>query len=99
MRRVVSHDTASVNVARSAGLSFGKQVLYVQTVDQKVNAILAGLGVGHLPRYRVQPHLDNNTLIELNIDVAEPDNFIAWRLGNKGKALQELVRRLNREAS
>lgn len=99
VRRVVSHDTASVNVARSAGLSFGKQVLYVQTVDQKVNAILAGLGVGHLPRYRVQPHLDNNTLIELNIDVAEPDNFIAWRLGNKGKALQELVRRLNREAS
>lgn len=94
LRRVVSHDTATIDIARSAGLSDGKQRLYVQTVDQKVSAILAGLGIGHLPIYRVQKHLDSGELIELNIQSPSHENYIAWNISNKGKALQTLTKQL-----
>ncbi len=94
LRRVVSHDTATADIARSAGLSDGKQRLYVQTIDQKLSAILAGLGIGHLPIYRVQEHLDSGQLIELNIQSSSHENYIAWNISNKGKALQAPSKKL-----
>jgi DNA-binding transcriptional LysR family regulator len=62
VRSVITHDTSRVNVVRSKGLSDGKQKLYVQTIDQKIQAQLAGLGVGHLPRQRIQHYLDDGQL-------------------------------------
>lgn len=109
IRRVVTHDTATVNIARSAGLSVGKQTLYVQTVDQKIQAQRAGLGIGHLPKHRIQAYLDNGELIELALtsnsnnsksnstsksQQAVNQNYIAWKLSHKGKALRELSQRL-----
>ncbi len=96
LRRVVVHDTSTVNVARSEGLSIAKQILYVQTLDLKVAALLAGLGIGHLPRNRIQQYLDSGQLLELNLgDKTGPNNFIAWKISNKGKALQALVQELS----
>jgi len=96
LRRVVVHDTSTVNVARSEGLSIAKQILYVQTLDLKVAALLAGLGIGHLPRNRIQQYLNDGQLLELNLgDKAGPNNFIAWKISNKGKALQALVQKLS----
>lgn len=94
LRRIVTHDTSTVNIARSAGLSIGKQILYVQTMDQKVEAILAGLGIGHLPLHRAEDLLKNGKLIELNLQTSHPENFIAWKISNKGKALQALSQKL-----
>lgn len=94
MRRIVTHDTSSVNVTRSLGLSAGKQVIYVQTIDQKIQAQLAGLGIGHLPRHRIEPHLKNGTLLPLPIYQGSNDNFIAWKISHKGKALNTLSQHL-----
>lgn len=91
IRRVVSHDTSTVNIARSAGLSIGKRPLYVQTIDQKLHAQLAGLGIGHLPRHRIQHYLDNGSLVQLSLNTPEVENFLAWNISNKGKALQALT--------
>lgn len=96
IRRIVTHDTTTVNVVRSAGLSIGaKNSLYVQTIDQKVTAILAGLGIGHLPRYRIQQYLDNGSLIVLSLGASTNENFIAWKISNKGKALKALAQQLS----
>lgn len=92
IRRVVSHDTSTVNIARSAGLSAGKRNLYVQTIDQKLEAQLAGIGIGHLPRHRIQQHLDDGSLVKLNVPAAETEHFLGWKISNKGKALQALAR-------
>ena len=46
------------DVTRSAGLSGDGQIFYVQNIDQKVAAILAGIGIGHLPRERIQWQID-----------------------------------------
>ena len=49
VRRVITHDTSVFGITRSAGLSSDGQQFYVQTIDHKVEAILAGVGIGHLP--------------------------------------------------
>ena len=94
LRRVVTHDTSAVNIARSAGLSSGKRIMYAQTMDQKIQAQLAGLGIGNLPRHRIQKYLDDGTLITLPLRQASGENFIAWKISHKGKALQTLSQRL-----
>jgi len=95
LRRIVTHDTSFVDIKRSAGLSSDGQKFYVQNVDQKLEAIMAGIGIGHLPRQRIQQHLNSGALIQLdtgeNSDIA---NFLAWKISNKGKGLQALTQRL-----
>jgi DNA-binding transcriptional LysR family regulator len=97
VRRVITHDTTISGVTRSAGLSSDGAKFYVQNIDQKVEAILAGVGVGHLPRHRIQQQLDDGKLILLDAnDLSEHDNFLAWKISNKGKGLQVLTQRLSK---
>jgi DNA-binding transcriptional LysR family regulator len=95
LRRIVTHDTSTVGVIRSEGLSSGGQMLYVQNMNQKVEAILAGIGIGHLPRALVQDHLHRGVLTELNLgETNNLENFLAWKISNKGKGLQALSKLL-----
>ena len=95
LRRVITHDTSLVDVARSKGLSSDGRVLYVQNIDQKVEAILAGIGIGHLPRQRIQHQLNKGELIALDLgEGSDNENFLAWKISNKGKGLQALTQKL-----
>lgn len=97
-RRIVTHDTARHDILRNTGLTTGKQVLYVQSMAQKIQAQLAGLGIGHLPRKLIQAHLDSGALVQLATERPIADNlerYIAWKISNKGKALQRLAQLLN----
>ena len=95
LRRIVIHDTSFNGIARSEGLSSDGQMLYVQNMDQKVHAILAGIGIGNLPKNRVQGYLDKGVLLPL--DIKQQDNaesFLAWKVSNKGKGLRTLTEKL-----
>lgn len=96
VRRVITHDTSIVDITRSAGLSSDGKKFYVQNIDQKVEAIMAGVGIGHLPRHRIQHQLNSGELkrLELTGDPAH-ENFLAWKISNKGKGLQVLSQRLS----
>jgi DNA-binding transcriptional LysR family regulator len=95
VRRVVNHDTSVVDVARSAGLSSDGKIIYVQNMDQKMAAIHAGIGIGHLPRKRIESQLRSGELMALPLaDDSLPDNFLAWKISNKGKGLQALSQQL-----
>jgi DNA-binding transcriptional LysR family regulator len=95
LRRIITHDTSSVDIARSEGLSSDGRQFYVQNIDQKMEAILAGIGIGHLPKHRIQKHLDSGELLSLQLkNTAQPENFLAWKISNKGKGLQALTQRL-----
>ena len=98
-RRVVAHDTTQSSIATSAGLVSDSDALYVQTMDQKVEAQLAGLGIGHLPRHRIQPYLDSGQLVELSSkqSLKNESIFMVWKLANKGKALAAMAKVLERE--
>lgn len=89
-RRVVTHDTSKTSIVRSAGLTEGKRNCFVQTTDQKIDAILAGIGIGHLPRHRIAVYLQSGELIEMKLSRPAPENYLAWKISNHGKALQSL---------
>lgn len=102
IRRVITHDTARFEIPRSAGLSRDRLngpglSFYVQNMDQKVEAIVASIGIGHLPRKRIGQDLKSGKLIELKINDTEArnhENYIAWKITNKGKGLQALTKQL-----
>ncbi|MEH6584005.1 MAG: LysR family transcriptional regulator [Halioglobus sp.] len=97
LRKIVTHDTSTFDIARSEGLSDEGKTLYVQNIEQKEQAILAGLGIGHLPRSRVRSHLDSGTLVELKLGgITNHEKFLAWKISNKGKGLQALSRLLQK---
>lgn len=95
LRRIVIHDTSFSGIARSEGLSSDGQMLYVQNIDQKTHAILAGLGIGNLPKNRIQGYLDEGTLLPLGIEQKDnAESFLAWKISNKGKGLRAITDRL-----
>lgn len=94
VRRVITHDTSKFDIARSAGLNNEGNVFYVQNIDQKVEAIVAGIGIGHLPRERVQALIAAGTLVEVALEEGViPDSYLAWKVSNKGKGLAVLTQR------
>jgi DNA-binding transcriptional LysR family regulator len=95
VRRIITHDTSMTSVTRSAGLSSDGKMFYVQNIDQKVAAIRAGIGIGHLPRQRIQAQLDSGELLPLGLaTVSVLENFLAWKISNKGRGLEALTQRL-----
>jgi DNA-binding transcriptional LysR family regulator len=96
---VIAHDTTQSSISTSAGLVSDSDALYVQTMDQKVEAQLAGLGIGHLPRCRIQPYLDSGQLVELysRQSLKNETIYMVWKLANKGKALAAMANILERE--
>ena len=95
IRRIITHDTSTVGVARSAGLNSDGQIFYVQNIDQKVEAIQAGIGIGHLPRERIQNQLNSGLLIPLTLpEGSGHDNFLVWKISHKGKGLKALTDQL-----
>ena len=95
LRRIVTHDTSVDDIVRSAGLSDEGRIFYVQNIDQKTEAILAGIGIGHLPLERVRKLLDDGVLLKLSMgNATNPESFLAWRISNKGKGLQLLIKKI-----
>jgi DNA-binding transcriptional LysR family regulator len=97
IRRIVTHDTSMEDIDRSEGLSDEGQKMYLQNMDQKVVAIMAGIGIGHVPAHRIKEQLKNGSLLELNLDSGNKnESFLAWKISNKGKGLQALTALLSK---
>mgnify|MGYP006122980797 CR=1 FL=1 len=95
LRRVVIHDTSFSGITRSEGLSSDGQMFYVQNIDQKMHAILAGIGIGYLPKHRIQAYLDQGVLLPLDIhEKNKAESFLAWKISNKGKGLRAITDKL-----
>lgn len=76
-------------------------MLRVQTVQQKIAAQVAGLGVGFLPRHRIQSLLDCGDLLELTVDPAVPPAplQLVWKAGSRGRALRWFIEALSAHES
>ncbi len=91
-RSVVVHDTAKSEIPWSVNIIEGSQHFYVSKVTHKVEAIIAGIGIGYLPRYIAQEYIEAGQLCEIElVDKKLPqDLFMAWKITNKGKGLNKL---------
>ncbi|MRR09594.1 LysR family transcriptional regulator, partial [bacterium] len=98
-RVVALADTARQLLARSAGLGLGPATLTVHDAQAKSDALAAGLGVGHLPRWLAQREVAGGRLvIKALAHPAAPGRLsLAWRTGHEGKALAWFVARLDSE--
>ena len=93
-RWVLIRDSARDHVPRETlGIKPNRR-LVVDSMHDKIAAQVAGLGIGFLPRARVQAHLERGELTAL--ELAEPREahqlLLAWRSDSKGLGLQTLVR-------
>ncbi|MFC4260150.1 LysR substrate-binding domain-containing protein [Marinobacter lacisalsi] len=81
----------------SAGIFRRQQTVTVTNVDQKIALQEAGLGVGWLPRYRIQRQLKEGLLVEKSVDLPRDPIavHIARRSEDQGKALQWFWERLS----
>ncbi|WP_448211317.1 LysR substrate-binding domain-containing protein [Colwellia sp. MEBiC06753] len=91
-RTVVVHDSAKRAIPWSSNLIERSLHLYVTSVNHKIEAIKAGLGVGFLPINRVESYITSGELVAIEVDqTTQPNNiYMAWKLVNKGKGLKRL---------
>ncbi len=87
LRHIITHDNAQTYITKSAGLIDGKQHCYVQTMQQKIEAIKAGVGIGHLPSHCADLLIERGEVIDISIKPKIHAIFLAYKLKNKGKAL------------
>lgn len=91
-RTVVVHDSAKHEIPRTVNIIEGSRHFYVTSINQKIAAIAAGIGIGYLPKQLIQKALDEGEIIIIDLvdKLPSQDIFIAWKITNKGKSLLRL---------
>ena len=93
-RSISAADSSRNLPARTSGILTGQDVLTMPDMRTKLQAQIAGLGVGYLPRKLAEQYVASGELVIKQ--VAEPRHevtgFLAWR-SNGGKAQQWLLER------
>jgi DNA-binding transcriptional LysR family regulator len=100
-RAVAAADSSRNLPPRTSGILSGQDVLTVSDMRGKLEAQLAGLGVGYLPIKMAQQHTKQGQLVIKQ--VAEPravgPSYLAWsnqRNSSMGKAQQWMLKRLQK---
>lgn len=92
--RAVSAADSSRNLApRTSGILSGQDVLTVPDMSTKLQAQIAGLGAGYLPKQLAEQYAAEGSLVIKQVAEPKPEvtSFLAWRT-NGGKAQQWLIR-------
>ena len=91
-RSVIVHDSAQNEIPWSVNMIEGSQQFFVSSITQKIAAIIAGIGIGHLPKCTVQHYIKSGQLVVIDLaeQPAPQDLFMAWKITNKGKGLNKL---------
>ncbi|SFD50329.1 LysR substrate-binding domain-containing protein [Pseudoalteromonas denitrificans] len=68
----------------------------VATMEQKIVAILQGVGVGFLPSHKIKQYITSGELVSLAINKSAPvtSQYCSWRINNKGKAMRWFVEKI-----
>jgi DNA-binding transcriptional LysR family regulator len=96
-RAVSIADTSRTLPPRTVFLLTGQDTLSVPSLEAKTAALIAGLGVGFLPRWVAEREALAGTLEILEVRAPPPAGalVVAWRPGQEGKALKWFVKRLD----
>lgn len=92
---VSAADTSRNLPPRTSGILSGQDVLTVPDMQAKLEAQIAGLGVGYLPRRLAEKYAAEGKLVIKNVAEPKPlaTTFLAWS-SKGGKAQQWLVKEL-----
>lgn len=92
-RSVSAADSSRNLPARTSGILSGQDVLSVPDMDAKLQAQIAGLGVGYLPKKLAETYAEKGLLVIKRVAEPKPDvsSFLAWR-SHGGKSQQWLIK-------
>ncbi|TJY59947.1 LysR family transcriptional regulator [Sinimarinibacterium sp. CAU 1509] len=95
-RAVVVADSSRRLTPRSAGVETGQDTLVMSSLSAKLQAQIAGLGVGFLPAYLAAPDIAAGRLVVRQVQNARDPIplHLAWRSGEDGRALRWFRQRL-----
>jgi len=87
-RAVVVRDTSRHTAGTDLRVLDEQKILSVHDFGAKVQAQLAGLGCGYLPRYLAEPHLASGMLVErrLESETRRDRAYLAWNENATGNA-------------
>jgi len=87
---VVVADSARNLPHRSLGMTVGGRNLVVATMQQKYEAIVAGIGIGHLPVFWARDAVARGDLAVVETADQPPtvESLIAWHRGRAGRAVR-----------
>lgn len=91
-RAISAADSSRDSVPRTSGILTGQEVLTVPDMQAKLQAHIAGLGVGYLPKKLAETHVASGELVIKLVAEPKPEisSFLAWR-SKGGKAQQWLL--------
>jgi DNA-binding transcriptional LysR family regulator len=95
-RAVSIADSSRLLPPRTVGLLSGQDALTVPSLGAKTAALVAGLGVGFVPKWVAESEALAGRLRILEVEASRPpgDLHLAWRAGEDGKALRWFLKRL-----
>ncbi len=98
-RAIAIADTSRELAARTTGLLEGQDALRVPDMTTKAAAQVAGLGVGHLPRWLAEPEIAAGRLRKMSLAEPRPPIpcHIAWRSKHIGNGLNWFLDELAKE--
>jgi DNA-binding transcriptional LysR family regulator len=88
---IVVRDSSLLLAPMTVGWTRQTKVITVSSMEEKIAAQKTGLGVGFLPKHRIEAELLSGELIALKINDNAFDAKVAWRKGTPGPALQWLL--------
>jgi DNA-binding transcriptional LysR family regulator len=100
-RQIVVGDTSQELTPRTTGLVGAANVLTVPTMAAKIEAQVAGLGCGYLPRVRIKDALARGELVVKETDQGTRQSALsfAWRQDARGKAVAWWIETLRNSAT
>jgi DNA-binding transcriptional LysR family regulator len=95
-RAISIADSSRLLPPRTVGLLSGQDVLTVPTLEAKVAALVAGLGVGRIPKWIAEreAYAGRLRILEVETGAVEGELLYAWHPDRAGKALKWFVKRL-----
>jgi DNA-binding transcriptional LysR family regulator len=95
-RAVAAADSSRNLPPRTSGLLSGQDVLTVPNIRYKIAFQRAGLGVGYLPLHLTRADVAAGRLVIRQVVEPKPaiPMYVAWRTGERGKALAWFLKRL-----
>jgi DNA-binding transcriptional LysR family regulator len=99
-RAVTAADSSRSLPPRTTGLLSGQDCLTVPSLQAKIAAHVAGLGVGYLPAHLARPLIEAGRLVAREVEESKPiaQLYAAWRPRGSGKALKWFLSRLEDKA-
>ena len=93
---IVVSDTSKIFPARNSGIFASRQVLRVDTMRSKIEAQCLGLGVGYLPKHRIQEELKARRLVICECEIPRPNQeaYLVWKKEELGRGLSWFIEAL-----